>query len=600
MNKMARRVSPPAGRRRMIDGPRRSRIFVAVAAALLGQMAFVSNSWAFQFATDNPDLRVSWDNTVKYSAAWRMEDASSTLTSNPNLDDGDRNFKKGLISNRLDWLSEFDLAYRNVGIRVSGAAWHDSVYLGGNDNPGFAGGAFPNQLSVPYNQFTHATKRIHGEGGELLDAFVYTNFEIGENRGSIRLGKHALQWGESVFFGANGIAGGMAPVDIVKLLSVPNTQFKEAIRPVPQISGQIQLNANVSVGAYYQFQWQPNRLPAVGSYFSQGDTNPDGAEQLLLAGPGSPFATNAPRGADQRARDSGQGGIRLRIRADETDYGIYLIRYHEKGFQQVADLGLAPTVVPAVACSGTFGPGGVALGGTCFLAGGPVGYHLAYQEGITAFGASFSRTFGDVNLAGEASIRHNQDLASSNAFDAAALGAPATDNSGNPGYAVGRTAHANLSALWSIPPTPIFKEASVIAEVAWNRVLSITHNPVNAIGESALDPNATRDAWAFRGTFEPVYRQVFPGLDLSVPIGLGYAPRSSRSMALGPGLFPAAGGGDVSVGLNGTYLDAWRFSLSYTHYFGPQNTFLDSANAYSYQQSLADRDFVALSLRTTF
>ena len=600
MNELRRKECPPDGSRKTISCARRSKIFVAVATALLGQSVLVSNSWAFQIATDNPDLKVAWDNTVKYSAAWRMKDASSALTANPNLDDGDRNFKKGLISNRFDLLSEFDLAYRDFGFRVSGAAWHDSAYLGNNDNPGFAGGAFPNQISVPYNQFTSVTKEIHGQGGELLDAFVYDNFEISEHKGSVRLGKHALQWGESVFFGANGIAGGMAPVDVVKLLSVPNTQFKEAIRPVKQISGQIQLNSNVSVGAYYQFKWQPNRLPAVGSYFSQGDTNPEGAEQLLLAGPGSPFAANAPRGADQRARDSGQGGIQLRVRVDETDYGAYLIRYHDKGFQQVTDVGLAATVVPTAGCAGAFGPGGVVIGSTCFLAGGPLGYHLAYQEGITALGGSFSHTFGDVNLAGEASIRHNQDLASSNAFNAAALGAPAADNSGNPGYAVGHTAHANLSALWSIPPTPVFNEASVMAEAAWNRVLSITHNPVNGAGVAALDPNATRDAWAFRGLFEPAYRQVLPGLDLSVPVGLGYSPSGSRSMAIGPGLFPADGGGDVSVGISGTYLDSWRFSLSYTQFFGSQNTFMNAANAYTYQQSLADRDFIAFSLRTTF
>ncbi|RTL52436.1 MAG: DUF1302 domain-containing protein [Rhodocyclaceae bacterium] len=555
---------------------------------------------AFEFDTEAPDLKVRWDNTVKYSSAWRLNNADTTLTANPNQDDGDRNFKKGQISNRFDLLSELDIAYQNVGARVSAAAWYDSKYLGNNDNPGFVGGAFPNQLSVPANQFTSETKHIHGQGAEFLDAFVYGKFDLGDKRTTVRAGKHALVWGESMFFGSNAIAGGMAPVDVVKLVSVPNTQFKEAIRPVQQLSGQIQVTPDVSIGAFYQFRWAPNRLPAVGSYFSQLDSNPNGAEQLLLAGPGSPFAANAPRLDDQRASNSGQGGIQVRFRSDEADYGIYLIRFHDKNFQQVTNVGLAPTVVPAVACGGAFGPAGVALGGTCYLAGGPVSYRLAYHEGITAFGGSVSRTFGDINLAAEASIRHNQDLASSGAFDASALGAAATNNSNNPGYATGNTAHFNASMLWSMQPTVLFNEATLLAEMAWNRVLHVDHNPINGAGVSVLDPRATRDAVAFRGLFTPTYRQVWSGVDLEVPIGLGFAPKGSRSMAIGPGAFPSDGGGDFSVGVNAIYLDAWRIGVNYTHYFGPEGTFVNAANGFSYKQSLADRDFIAFSLRTTF
>jgi len=63
---------------------------------------------------------------------------------------------------------------------------------------------------------------------------------IGENRLAFRAGQYALQWGETLFFGANGIAGGQAPVDVIKALSVPGTQFKELIRPTEQLSASIQ------------------------------------------------------------------------------------------------------------------------------------------------------------------------------------------------------------------------------------------------------------------------------------------------------------------------------------------------------------------------
>jgi hypothetical protein len=574
---------------------------VTMAALLAGlQMMGAQRAEAVGIETGNDDLKLSVDTTVKYSAAWRLKDPSPVLLANPNLDDGDRNFGKGLISNRLDLLGEMDLVYaKRYGARLSAAGWYDDIYNRRNDNPGFAGGAFPNQTSVPADQFTDATRKVHGRKVELLDAFVFGNADIGDGRASIRLGRHTLLWGESLFLGVNAIAGAMAPVDVVKLVSVPNTQFKEAIRPVPQVSAQWQISPDVSVGAYYQFRWSANRLPAVGSYFEIADTFQDGGEQLLLAGPGSPFLANAQRMPDQRARNGGQGGLQVRFRAAETDFGAYLVRFHDKSPQQVVVGGFAPVVTgPGGAC---VIPGSVPAGAGCVLPGAPVGYRLAYHEGIVALGASASHTFGDVNVAVEASVRRNQDLASSGATDLTGLGGAGGNNSGDTGYAVGRTAHINISALWTLPQTPLFREGTFLGELAWNRVLSVTRNPVvNPVtGATALDPNGTRDAWTLRMQVEPLYRQVVGGVDLGVPIGVGYSPKGSRSLALGP-VLPAEKGGDLTVGLNATYLDSWRFSLAWTHYFGHEAPVLDASNAFSYQQYLKDRDFIALSVRRSF
>lgn len=548
---------------------------ITLAGLLTGGSAAAAN-----FDVGVPDLKVTWDNTIKYSNAFRVKSQDSDLLSNPNADDGDRNFDRGLISNRVDLLSELDLKYENVGARVSGAAWYDTVYNEDNDNPGFAGGAFPNQRSTDFDEFTTRTRDLHGRKAELLDAFVFSRFDVAGMPSLARLGQHGMVWGESLFFGSNAIAGAMAPVDATKLISVPNTQFKEAIRPVQQFSGQIQLTPEVTLGAYYQFRYEPNRIPAVGSYFSGIDTNVDGAEQMLLG----PLGV-APRLSDQKARDSGQWGLQLRIRGEETDYGLYVIRFHNKSHQLVTNLknitpGGAPTLVPA-------------------------SYYIAYNEGITAYGASASRTFDTVNLAIEASIRDGQDLASSgHASDfSQAFGTPVTNNSSRPGYAVGRTAHVNLSMVWSLDPTFLFNEATVLGEVAWNRVLSCqknceVFNPVTHQG--VIDNNSSRDATAFRVLFEPKYRQVLSGLDLSVPIGVGYSPKGSSSRALGAGIFPPENGGDLTIGINGAYMDAWRFTAAYTHYLGDAKTFLDSDNSFSYGQSLKDRDFIAFSLSRTF
>jgi hypothetical protein len=84
---------------------------------------------AFNIATDVSGLSIRWDNKVSYTAAFRRDRPSEALINVPpttvNQDDGDRNFGEGLISNRVDLFSEFDLAYGNFGDRPAGALFTD-------------------------------------------------------------------------------------------------------------------------------------------------------------------------------------------------------------------------------------------------------------------------------------------------------------------------------------------------------------------------------------------------------------------------------------------------------------------------------------------
>lgn len=554
---IARRFTPrPVGR--------------AVAAALLG-LATSPLASAFQIETGNPDVRLLWDTTVKYSTAFRLENADSKLLAEPfsnwpNTDDGNRNFRKaGLVSNRLDVLTELDFIYKkNFGFRASAAAWYDAEYFGKNANNS---PATANNFSVAHNRFTHDTRDLHGSNAEILDAFVFGRVELGSMPLTVRVGQHTLLWGESLFFGANGIANAQAPIDVVKAQSVPNTQFKELMRPVNQISGQLQIAPDVAIGAYYQFEWENTILPGAGSYFSGVDMLSEGGERLIVGEAGGPFA-NAPaffRAKDIKARDSGQGGLQLRFRAGEVDYGLYAVRYHEKAPQ----IYLRPQAVPDFA-TGQIGS-----------------YVWVYPEDVRAYGASATATVGNVNLAGEVSVRHNTPLASDAQLDLAGTG----DNDGKPLYGVGNSVHAQVSALASIGPNFLAREADLVAEIAWNRVTKITKN------KAAINPNATRDATNLRVIYEPKYRQVFPGVDLSVPVGLGYGLKGN-SMAVGA--FNGEKVGDLSIGVAGSYLDVWRFGVTYTHYFGPVDNAIDANGHGSYKQNLADRDFISLTLRRTF
>lgn len=513
-----------------------------------------SKAYAFPIDVGNPDVRVRWDNTFKYSNAFRLKDRSDKVMADARTDDGDRNFSKGLISNRIDWLSELDLTYKQFGGRLSGAAWYDDIYNKKNDNNS---PTTSNNISVPYDEFTHDTRDRMGRKGELLDAFVYANGSLGEMSGTVRFGRHALVFGESLFFGSNGIANAQVPIDLVKLLSVPSSQFKEVLRPVEQVSGQLQVTPKLSLSAYYQLKWEKTVIPPAGSYLSTSDIAGEGAESA------GPFL----RQNDINARDSGQGGLQLRYRFTDVEVGLFAARYHDK--TPSFYLTLDPT---------TFTPSGLVH---------------AYAEDIKTYGASFSSVVGSVNIAGEMSVRHNVPLVS----DPQVIVSGAADNADRAAYAVGKTAHAQLSAVYLLETTSLWEGGVLLAEVAWNRRLSIDRNA------AALDPNTTRDATAFRIVFSPAYYQVLPGLDINIPIGLGYNPdgKSSAIFAFNGGV---KHGGDFSIGLTGEYEQVWQFGLNYVHYIGRENSFLTPPNSpaafLSYDQSLRDRNFLSLNIKRTF
>lgn len=546
--------------------PRRTVLAAAAALVASGSAA------AFEFDTGNPDVKVRLDSTVKYSNAFRLQDRSPGLSTtvigargvvganNANQDDGNNNFSKGLVSSRLDVLSELDIIGPRWGARVSAAAWYDSVYNGSTDNPGISAN------HTPASQFPSATRELMGRKAEVLDAFVFGKFDLGDKPATVRLGRHTLLWGESLFFGANGIAGGQAPIDLIKLLSVPNSQFKETARPTGKLSGQVQLSSDLSVGAYLSYEWEKTRLMPVGAYLSGSDSLGPGAERIN-AGPTGVFV----RQNDLDARDSGQGGVQLRWRADaiDTDFGLYAIRYHAMSPSNIYNtLNGRP---PALTASS---------------------YRWVYHEGVRAVGASFAKTLGEWGLAGEVSVRRNAPLASSGQSVIPAIGAGTTfDNRSNPGYAVGDTAHAQVSWLASLGPSFISREASFLGEIAWNRRLKVTRNP------TMLNPNADRDATALRLVFAPSYRQVAPGLDLTPSVGLGYA--WGKSSAVGPG-FGVDKGGDFNIGLTGVYLGRWTAAVNYVRYLGPEGPTLDNANNAQFRQALKDRNYLTFSLRTTF
>jgi hypothetical protein len=508
----------------------------------------------------------------------RLKDQDDTLTQNVpatpgggkgpaalNADDGDRNFKKGrLISNRLDVLSEMDLViHDNYGLRISGAAWYDDVYNQKNDNDS---PATNNSLSVPSDHFTHDTRDLHGRQAEILDAFVFGGADVGEARVSGRLGQHTVLWGESLFFGSNAIAGTQSPVDAVKASSVPGSTTKEIIRPVGQFSGQIQFSPALTLMGYYQYDWEATRLPAAGSYFSVNDFIADGGERIRFA-PGVP-GIGLSRGADIKAKDSGQFGLGLRTQLGDWELGAYAIRYHAKTPVLYSHAGRTPVT-------------GAGFGT----------YQWVYPEDIKAFGISATTTVDTINYAGEISVRRDTPLTSL----PVEVGAQEADNNNHAFYAIGNSAHANVSMIWTMPRNFMSDEPSFSMEVAYNQLTSCTSNC------SAMDPDLDRRAAAVRALYAIPQRNVMDGLDLTPSFTVGYNNGKSPVAIMGPD-----DGGDMTFTLAGNYLTVWDFTMAYTHYYGGANTATYASSdpsvngTYTFAQTLKDRDFVSVSLRRTF
>ncbi len=513
---------------------------------------------------------VRWDNTLKASMAYRVESQDEDLidAEHINSDDGDRNFNRGITSARLDLLSELDILYRNFGVRASAAGWLDAMYLRNNDNdsPATFNGLGPN------NEFTDETEELHGKKIELMDAFAFGRFHIGEMPASIRLGRHTLIWGETLFMATNGIANGMAPTDLQKLLSVPSTQAKEILMPVNQVSGQLQILPGLSVEGFAKFEWRRSRIPASGSYFSDHDMLDAGGERILLGpnpGPALFRADDMGAGDSTSAFGDTEFGafgtaLRFRIPNVDVDWGLYYHKYDDPTPQ----IYLYP-------------------GANVNLAIGKVGeYRLIYPKNIQMIGASFGTQIGPANVSGEVGGRIDTPLVST---PQTVLPGMAADNDDNPLYAVGNTLHANLSAVYLLTAGPsiggwrLWDGATLMAEIGYTYLLDTTKN------ESAFDPTRDDYALGLRMTFEPNYYQVFSGFDMTLPIGVGYNPAGKSPVDTKFNVTGADEGGDFNIGVTGIYRNTWRMGISYTNYFGSSGT-----------QTLADRDLISLYVQRTF
>lgn len=549
-----------------------------VVAAALSSFCKADDAGAFEIKTGSDDAVLRWDNTLRYTLGQRVKKQNSAIINDINADDGDRNFNMGIVTNRLDVLSETDLIYKkDYGVRLSGALWYDQAYQNGLDNNSPAtSNHFVN--GTPSGGFNSFTKRYFaGPSGELLDAFVFGKYTIGNVPINIKVGRHTIYWGEAMLGsgGTHGISYGQSPIDVGKALAQPGIELKELFRPRNQVSVQVVPVDGLTITGQYYLQWEANRMPEPGTYLSQADFLGNGSESLLLA-PGLPVRNVG----DIEPRQAKDWGLAARWSPEwlEGTVGLYYRNFSDTSPQMHMSLNAVP--IPGA-------PAPVIM---------PTTYNWVYPSGIDLYGISFAKQVFGISVGSEFSYRKNMPLWGDPAMILPGGALPA---SGETFGARGDTAHALVNFLFTPGKTLLWDSAMIMSEFTWNRMVQVTQGADLYKGRDSYTgiDHVSRDAYTGALVFTPTWFQVFPGVDLSMP--------TNGSIGLG-GNSAVAGGGSKNSGSYGAGLAAdinvkYNVTLAYTGFFGGYDT--DANGVMTVPNGLGgmkDRNMVTLTMKATF
>ena len=550
------------------------------------------------------NLNGSFDTTVSYGQLYRVQNRDRNLIGianggtarSVNGDDGDLNYDAGLVSNTFKFTSELDLSTKSTGIFVRAF--------------GFGDLEADNTSRTPLDD---KAERLVESNLVLRDAYLWHEFDIGKMPGEIRIGEQVVSWGESTFI-QNSI-NTINPVD-VSSLRTPGAELREALVPVGLIFGSLGVTENISLEAYYQYDWEQTVIDPTGSYFSVTDLLGDGGTFAVGSGQGSiidylncpgactPQSSNgapgnartATRAGNLEPGNGGEYGAALRLFVpdlNDTEFGFYFLNYHSR-------LPIANAIVGAGGAAGN-------LTGTQ--------YQLSYPEDIQLYGLSFNTQIGGIALQGEYSFRDGAPLQVDLTEILAAALSPAGVSSQLGTFAVGDFVQGhierNVSQL-QMTATKVFGQVLKADQAVLATEWAITHihnmpsktvlllgspgiyssgNPNNAgaLGHTLeeLDNFPDSTSWGYRiaGRFE--YNNALFG---AVNLQPRFAWQHDVSgITPGPGGNFLAGRKIITLGLKALYLNQWEADLSYTNYLGD-----------SRQNLLHDRDFLAFNIKYSF
>ncbi len=597
--------------------------------ALAAPALLATPATAFDF--DIGEVTGNFDTTITAGLNFRVAERDDSLVGDANGgshtsingDDGNLNYDRGLTSAALRATHELELQYENFGFFGRATYFYD--FLNSDED------------STEFRDLTDEARDRVGSDFELLDAYVFGGFDVGDVPVDFRLGNQVLSWGESTFI-QNGI-NIINPVD-VNAIRIPGSEIRDALLPVPIADVNVGITNNLSVEAFYQFLWEETEIDAAGTFFSTNDfASPGGGSNGVYLGFGdpavsddgsitptavTPFGSRVPRGPDDEARDEGQFGVAARYFSPElndTEFGLFFINYHSR------------TPVISAITGPTFPAANFANDSR---------YVVEYPEDIQLIGTSFNTSLGasGLSLQGEYSYRIDQPLQVDDVELLQAALAPA-------------------AVLANAALVPVFNTNQIIQELGGisvanastfldRRIAGFRELDVSQLQFTAtqvFDPIESLgiDQWVLVGEVGATYVHDMPdtselrfdgpnttlgGNCNFVAAGLmpdcqtegfaddfswGYRMRARFDMlnAIGPiNVFPNIGfshdvGGttplplgnfvedraSVSVGVDFTYLNQWSAGIQYTNFFAIGD---DEFN------TIRDRDFVSLNLKYSF
>ena len=586
---------------------------------------------AFGVSFNIGEIEGSFDSSLSVGASWSTSKANRDLIGVNNggtglsqtSDDGHLNFKRGeTFSKIFKGIHDLELKYGDTGVFVRGKYWYDF------------------ELKDESRQFKDISDNNRKEGakssgGQILDAFVYHNYAVADQPGSVRFGKQVVSWGESTFIG--GGINSINPID-VSAFRRPGAEIKEGLIPVNMFYVSQTLTDNLSAEAFYQLEWDQTVTDNCGTFFSQPDVISDGCTDNLrvlnsrrtltpaqLAGLAA-FGVDVNnegvlvrRGPDRDARDSGQFGVAFHYNFEplDTEFGAYFMNYHSR----------APIFSAKGAPQAFYGTNNPAI------VAGNSNYFVEYPEDIRLYGLSFSTTLPTGTAwSGELSYRPNApvQLSTTDILYAGVTPIPGYGNAsvlkGSPGQDLHGYRRKEVTQFQTTF-THFFDQVMGASRLTTVGEIGVTHvgglesrsearygrdpvfgpgtlpggfcntlNTGTAVGgglpnASSLNTNCNNDgfttatSWGYRARAIWEYPDVFAGVNLKPSVAWshdvkGYSP--------GPGANFEEGRKAVSLGVDAEYQNTYTVGLNYTNFFGGDFSTVD------------DRDFVALSMGVNF
>ncbi|HEF4757921.1 TPA: DUF1302 domain-containing protein [Pseudomonas putida] len=602
---------------------------------------------AFGVSFNVGEIEGQFDSSLSIGASWSTEKANKNLIGVNNggrglsqtSDDGHLNFENGKTFSKIfKGIHDLELKYGDTGVFVRGKYWYDFELK---------------DESRPFKDISDDNRKegAKSSGGQILDAFVYHNYSIADQPGSVRLGKQVVSWGESTFIGS-GI-NSINPID-VSAFRRPGAEIKEGLIPVNMFYVSQSLTDNLSADAFYQIEWDQTVVDNCGTFFSQPDIVADGCtDNLRVLNSRSTIPAAAlptltalgvdannegvlvRRGPDRDARDGGQWGASLKYMFDplDTEFGAYFMNYHSR----------APIFSATGASAATFGrvaalPAQLRALAPLIVAGNS-SYFIEYPEDIRLYGLSFSTTLPTGTAwSGEISYRPNAPVQLNTTdilfagvrplggalTNASLLSAP--PGSDLHGYRrkeitqfqttlthffdqvmgasrltlVGEVGVTHVGGLESTSDVrygrdPVYGPGELPATGGQNTCIALNQSTINGAGPGTPTNNLSRNCndEGFTTATSWGYRGRAIWEYNDVFAGVNLKPNVAWSHDV-EGYSPGPGGNfeegrkAVSLGVDAEYQNTYTASLAYTNFFDGKYTTVD------------DRDFVALSFGVNF